>query len=158
MFCINCGNRNPEGSNFCGSCGAPLRPDKGEDTTVTFSLESDGDGEEEFSVPIDELEEGKAIVVVRRGPNAGTKFFLDKDVVSCGRNPSSDIFLDDVTVSRRHAEIRRKQVAFSLEDVGSLNGTFVNRRRVESSPLASGDEIQIGKFKMVFFTGGSPRA
>ena len=158
MFCINCGTRNPEGSNFCGSCGAPIRPDSGEDTTVTFSLESEGEGDEEFSVPIDELEEGKAIVVVRRGPNAGTKFFLDKDVVSCGRNPASDIFLDDVTVSRRHAEIRRKDGAFQLEDVGSLNGTFVNRRRVESSPLASGDEIQIGKFKMVFFTGGAPRA
>jgi len=159
MFCTNCGNRNPEGSNFCGTCGAPLRSDPGEDTTVvTFSLETDGEGEEEFSVPMDELEEGKAIVVVRRGPNAGTKFFLDKDVVTCGRNPSSDIFLDDVTVSRRHAEIRRKDSAFHLEDVGSLNGTFVNRRRVESSPLSSGDEIQIGKFKLVFFTGGPPRA
>ena len=158
MVCLNCGNRNPEGSNFCGTCGAPLRADPGEDTTVTFSLETEGDGEEEFSVPIDELEEGKAIVVVRRGPNAGTKFFLDKDVVTCGPNPSSDIFLDDVTVSRRHAEIRRKDNAFHLEDVGSLNGTFVNRHRVESAPLSSGDEIQIGKFKLVFFTGGPPRA
>ena len=162
MVCISCGQRNPEGSNFCGSCGAPLRADRGEDTTVTFSLETEGEGEEEFSVPIDELEEGKAIVVVRRGPNAGTKFFLDKDVVTTGRNPSSDIFLDDVTVSRRHAEIRRKDSTFHLEDVGSLNGTFVNRHRVESAPLSSGDEIQIGKFKLVFFTGGpsggSPRA
>jgi hypothetical protein len=159
MFCTNCGNRNPEGSNFCGTCGAPLRSDSGEDTTVvTFALETEGDGEEEFSIPMDELEEGKAIIVVRRGPNAGTKFFLDKDVVTAGRNPSSDIFLDDVTVSRRHAEIRRKDSGFHLEDVGSLNGTFVNRRRVESSPLSSGDEIQIGKFKLVFFTGGPPRA
>ena len=141
MVCLNCGNRNPEGSNFCGTCGVPLRADPGEDTTVTFSLETEGEGEEEFSVPIDELEEGKAIVVVRRGPNAGTKFFLD-----------------DVTVSRRHAEIRRKDSAFHLEDVGSLNGTFVNRHRVESAPLSSGDEIQIGKFKLVFFTGGPPRA
>lgn len=158
MFCTNCGTRNADGSNFCGTCGLPLRPDAGEDTTVTFSLETEGEGEEEFSVPMDELEEGKAIVVVRRGPNAGTKFYLDKDVVTCGRNPASDIFLDDVTVSRRHAEIRRKDNVFTLEDVGSLNGTFVNRHRVESSPLASGDEIQIGKFKLVFFTGGPPRA
>ena len=171
MFCTNCGNRNPEGANFCGTCGAPLRPDatavrpggpdggaSGEDTTVTFNLETEGEGEEEFSVPIDELEEGRAIIVVRRGPNAGTKFFLDKDVVTCGRNPSSDIFLDDVTVSRRHAEIRRKDGSFQLEDVGSLNGTFVNRHRVDTTPLASGDEIQIGKFKLVFFTGGPPRA
>lgn len=158
MLCPNCANTNPEGSNFCGTCGAPLRTDVGEDTTVTFSLETEGEGEEEFSIPIDELEEGKAIVVVRRGPNAGTKFFLDKDVVTCGRSPSSDIFLDDVTVSRRHAEIRRQGGAFRLEDVGSLNGTFVNRHRVESAALASGDEIQIGKFKMVFFAGGPPRA
>jgi pSer/pThr/pTyr-binding forkhead associated (FHA) protein len=158
MFCTNCGSRNPEGANFCGTCGMPLRSDAGEDTTVTFSLETEGEGEEEFSVPVDELEEGKAIVVVRRGPNAGTKFFLDKDVVTCGRNPSSDIFLDDVTVSRRHAEIRRKEGSFQLEDVGSLNGTFVNRHRVESTTLNSGDEIQVGKFKLVFFTGGPPRA
>ena len=150
MVCLNCGNRNPEGANFCGTCGAPLRAEQGEDTTVTFSLETEGDGEEEFSVPIDELEEGKAIVVVRRGPNAGTKFFLDKDVVTCGRNPSSDIFLDDVTVSRRHAEIRRKDNTFHLEDVGSLNGTFVNRKRVETAELDDGDELQIGKYRMTF--------
>src|SRR5438105_13988799 len=158
MLCLNCGNRNPEGSNFCSACGAPLRSDQGEDTIVTFSLETEGEGEEEFSVPMDELEEGKAIVVVRRGPNAGTKFFLDKDVVTCGRNPSSDIFLDDVTVSRRHAEIRRKDSSFNLEDVGSLNGTFFNRRRVDSPPLSSGAALQIGQFKLVFFTGGPPRA
>ncbi|MGH2707199.1 MAG: FHA domain-containing protein [Actinomycetota bacterium] len=155
MYCTNCGHRNPEGANFCGTCGEPIRPEEAEDTTVTFNLETEGEGEEEFSIPFDELEEGKAIIVVRRGPNAGTKFFLDKDTVTCGRNPSSDIFLDDVTVSRKHAEIRREGSSFQLVDVGSLNGAFVNRRRVETSPLVNGDEVQIGKFKLVFFTAGA---
>lgn len=156
MYCNNCGHRNPEGSNFCSTCGATLTPDEHADTTLSFVLETESEGEEEFSVPIDELEEGKAILVVRRGPQAGTNFFLDKDVITCGRHPESDIFLDDVTVSRKHAEIRRDDSGFKLSDAGSLNGTFVNRRRVEESALANGDEIQIGKFKLVFFTGGVP--
>src|SRR2546425_11122627 len=122
MFCTNCGNRNPEGSNFCGTCGAPLRSDPGEDTTVvTFSLETEGEGEEEFSVPMDELEEGKAIVVVRRGANAGAKFFLDKDGVPRGRNPPTDNFLHDVTVSRRPAPIPRKDSPLPPGERGSLD-------------------------------------
>ncbi|MGH2720861.1 MAG: FHA domain-containing protein [Actinomycetota bacterium] len=155
MFCNNCGHRNPEGSNFCSTCGAPLIAEEGGDTSLTLTPEGSGEPEEEFSIPLDELDEGKAILVVRRGPEAGTKFLLDKDVVTCGRHPGSDMFLNDVTVSRRHAEIRRKDGDFILVDVGSLNGTFVNRQRVESEKLANGDEIQIGKFKLVFFTGGS---
>jgi pSer/pThr/pTyr-binding forkhead associated (FHA) protein len=91
---------------------------------------------------------------VKRGPNAGSKFFLDTDVTEVGRHPDSSIFLDDITVSRRHAELRRSGTAFSLSDVGSLNGTYVNRERVEQAELRSGDEIQIGKFKLVFLTGG----
>ena len=155
MFCNNCGHRNPEGSNFCSTCGAPLIAEEGGDTSLTLTPEGTGEPEEEFSIPLDELDEGKAILVVRRGPEAGTKFLLDKDVVTCGRHPGSDMFLNDVTVSRRHAEIRRKDGDFILVDVGSLNGTFVNRQRVESEKLANGDEIQIGKFKLVFFTGGA---
>jgi pSer/pThr/pTyr-binding forkhead associated (FHA) protein len=129
--------------------------EEGGDTSLTLAPEGAAEAEEEFSIPLEELDEGKAILVVRRGPEAGTKFLLDKDVVTCGRHPSSDMFLNDVTVSRRHAEIRRKDGDFVLVDVGSLNGTFVNRQRVESQILANGDEIQIGKFKLVFFTGGS---
>jgi pSer/pThr/pTyr-binding forkhead associated (FHA) protein len=129
--------------------------EEGGDTSLTIAPEGVGEAEEEFSIPLEELDEGKAILVVRRGPEAGTKFLLDKDVVTCGRHPSSDMFLNDVTVSRRHAEIRRKDGDFLLVDVGSLNGTFVNRQRVESQTLANGDEIQIGKFKLVFFTGGA---
>lgn len=156
MHCTNCGRSNPEGANFCSTCGAALIADDHSDTTVSFVIESEGEGEEEFSVPLDELEEGKAIIMVRKGPEAGTRFTIDKDSVTCGRHPSSDIFLDDVTVSRKHAEIKREEGEFSVQDLGSLNGTFVNRRRVEASPLSNGDEIQIGKFRLVFFTGTPP--
>ncbi len=156
MHCTNCGRSNPEGANFCSTCGAALRADDHSDTTVSFVLESEGEGEEEFSVPLDELEEGKAIIMVRKGPEAGTRFTIDKDSVTCGRHPSSDIFLDDVTVSRKHAEIKRTDGDFFLQDLGSLNGSFVNRRRIDSGPLSNGDEIQIGKFRLVFFTGSPP--
>lgn len=153
MFCNNCGHRNPEGSNFCSSCGKPLG-DANETTTITFAPgELETDIEEEIHISPDELEGGRAVLIVKRGPNAGSKFFLDSDSTTIGRHPDSDIFLDDITVSRRHAEIRRSDGGFSLHDVGSLNGTYVNRDRVEETGLASGDEIQIGKFKLVFLTG-----
>lgn len=158
MYCDNCGHNNREGANFCSSCGAVLTPPAGSETTVVMGPEAEGEPEEEFSIPLDQLEEGKAILVVRRGPEAGTNFLLDQDVVTCGRDPRSTIFLDDFTVSRKHAEIRREGAHFSIVDVGSLNGTFVNRQRVDSAPLANGDELQIGKFKLVFFTGGAPAA
>lgn len=158
MYCDNCGHQNREGANFCSSCGAVLAPAPGSDTTIVLAPEVEGEPEEEFSIPLDQLEEGRAILVVRRGPEAGTNFLLDQDVISCGRDPRSTIFLDDFTVSRKHAEIRRDVSNFTISDVGSLNGTFVNRTRVESTPLANGDEIQIGKFKLVFFTGGAPSA
>ena len=90
---------------------------------------------------------------MKRGPNAGSKFFLDTDQTQVGRHPDSAIFLDDITVSRRHAEIRRGGDGFALHDLGSLNGTYVNRERVEEVELSSGDEIQVGKFKLVFLTG-----
>jgi pSer/pThr/pTyr-binding forkhead associated (FHA) protein len=115
--------------------------------------ELEADLEEEIHVSPDELEGGRGVLIVKRGPNAGSKFFLDTDVTQVGRHPDSDIFLDDITVSRRHAEIRRGPDGFSLHDVGSLNGTYVNRERVEEAGLRSGDEIQIGKFKLVFLTG-----
>jgi pSer/pThr/pTyr-binding forkhead associated (FHA) protein len=104
-------------------------------------------------LPQSELEVGQALLVVQRGPNAGSKFLIDKDVTTTGRHPESDIFLDDVTVSRRHAEFRRKDGRFLIHDVGSLNGTYVNRQRVEETELATGDELQIGKFKLTFYAG-----
>ena len=103
------------------------------------------------------LPPGMALLVVRRGPNAGARFLLDHDVTTSGRHPDSDIFLDDVTVSRRHAEIVRGPGAtFAVRDVGSLNGTYLNRERIEQElSLANGDELQIGRFKLVFLTSGS---
>ena len=107
------------------------------------------------------LPPGMALLVVRRGPNAGARFLLDHDVTTSGRHPDSDIFLDDVTVSRRHVEFHREGGGFSVHDVGSLNGTYVNREPVDVATLAGGDEVQIGKFRLVYLTGprtGEPAA
>ncbi len=95
---------------------------------------------------------GSALLVVKRGPNAGSRFLLDQDVTTAGRHPDSDIFLDDVTVSRRHAEFRREGSGYTVHDVGSLNGTYVNRERIDAAPLSGGDEVQIGKFRLVYLT------
>jgi len=102
---------------------------------------------------VEALRPGTALLVVLRGPNTGARFLLDDDEVMSGRHPESDIFLDDVTVSRRHAEFRREAGVFVVRDVGSLNGTYVNRERVESATLANGDEVQVGKFRLVFLSG-----
>jgi pSer/pThr/pTyr-binding forkhead associated (FHA) protein len=101
---------------------------------------------------VERLSNGSALIVVKRGPNAGARFLLDQPVTSAGRHPGCDIFLDDVTVSRRHAEFRRENGEFRVVDIGSLNGTYVNRKPVQSAVLASGDEIHIGKFRLVFLT------
>src|SRR3984957_10859359 len=102
---------------------------------------------------VEGLPVGSALLVVKRGPNAGSRFLLDQPTTSAGRHPDSDIFLDDVTVSRRHAEFRLETDEFHVVDVGSLNGTYVNREPVDSAVLANGDEVQIGKFRLVFLTG-----
>jgi pSer/pThr/pTyr-binding forkhead associated (FHA) protein len=102
---------------------------------------------------LDALPAGTALLVVRRGPNAGSRFLLDSEVTEVGRRPDSDIFLDDVTVSRRHAEFYRQGGRFAVRDVGSLNGTYVNRERIEEAALNGGDEVQIGKFRLVFLQG-----
>ncbi|AFM07340.1 oxoglutarate dehydrogenase inhibitor Odhl [Corynebacterium pseudotuberculosis] len=96
---------------------------------------------------------GSGMLVVKRGPNAGARFLLDRETITAGRHPESDIFLDDVTVSRRHAEFRLQDGSFEVVDVGSLNGTYVNREPKNSEVLSSGDEIQIGKFRLVFIEG-----
>jgi len=99
------------------------------------------------------LRPGTALLRVDHGPNAGSRFLLDGDLTTVGRHPSSDIFLDDVTVSRKHAEFVREGTAFSVRDVGSLNGTYVNRERIDSAPLSTGDEVQVGKFRLVVMLG-----
>jgi pSer/pThr/pTyr-binding forkhead associated (FHA) protein len=157
VFCNQCGHRNPAGSNFCSSCGAALEP--GEDHTVTFqAVEAAGEpsAEDALTVSIGELPEGMGMLVVKRGPNAGSKYVLEADLTTAGRHPESDIFLDDITVSRRHAEFLRDGGSYRVRDVGSLNGTYVNRERTDDAVLAHGDEVQIGKFKLVFFSGGEP--
>ena len=103
----------------------------------------------------DQLSDGEALLVVKRGPNAGARFLLDQDSTTAGRHPETDIFLDDVTVSRRHAEFRRNDGGYEVVDVGSLNGTYVNREPRNSQELTNGDEIQIGKFRLVFITAGN---
>jgi pSer/pThr/pTyr-binding forkhead associated (FHA) protein len=151
VFCNNCGHRNPAGSNFCSSCGNALSTPE-EPATITFMPEP-GDIDEEQSVTIPDLGEGSGMLVVKRGPNAGSKFMLESEVVRAGRHPDSDIFLDDITVSRRHAEFVRRPGGYVVRDVGSLNGTYLNRERIEERDLANGDEVQIGKFKLVFLAG-----
>ena len=154
MFCNQCGHLNADEANFCSSCGALIEPERAEDTTITFlPVEGSGETEDEVSVSLD-LSEGPAMLVVKRGPNAGSKFALDSDVTRAGRHPNSDIFLDDITVSRRHAEVVRHGDGYHVRDAGSLNGTYLNRERIDEAPLANGDELQIGKFRLVFFSGG----
>jgi pSer/pThr/pTyr-binding forkhead associated (FHA) protein len=152
VFCHQCGHRNPPGANFCSSCGAVLDP-AGEDTTIRLmAVESTGEiTDEELTVTLDELPEGTGMLVVKRGPNAGSKFVLDASVTRAGRHPNSEIFLDDITVSRRHAEIVRDASGYRVRDVGSLNGTYLNRERIDEASIGNGDELQIGKFKLVFF-------
>ncbi len=110
-------------------------------------------GDEELSVPFGDIPSGAGALVVKRGPNAGSRFTLGSEMTRVGRHPNSDIFLDDITVSRRHAEIVRRDGAWWVQDVGSLNGTYLNRERVEIAQLSSGDEVQIGRFKLVYLAG-----
>ncbi|HLS46451.1 MAG TPA: FHA domain-containing protein [Ornithinicoccus sp.] len=102
---------------------------------------------------VDALRPGTALLIVLRGPNTGARFLLDAEEVSSGRHPSSDIFLDDVTVSRRHAVFARSGDSYEVRDVGSLNGTYVNRERIDQQALEPGDEVQIGKFRLVYYLG-----
>ena len=162
VFCTQCGHQNPDDSKFCARCGSPLTAGgggapAGADQTSTISMSGidagDDHADELADVAVEQLPHGSALLVVKRGPNAGSRFLLDKDVTTAGRHPESDIFLDDVTVSRRHAEFIRRDGAFVVRDVGSLNGTYLNRERIEESPLTGGDEVQIGKFRLVYFAG-----
>jgi len=173
VFCTRCGQHNPPDALYCARCGSPLvrpgepvAPERPGDQTSTLNLATaalhrvEGDHVDEASdrdavAAVDALPPGSALLVVKRGPNAGSRFLLDADLTTAGRHPESDIFLDDVTVSRRHAEFLRSPYTkgFTVRDVGSLNGTYLNRERIDSADLTSGDEVQIGKFRLVFLTG-----
>jgi hypothetical protein len=165
VFCTRCGHENPDDSRFCAQCGAPLtRSGDGIPAVEATSIISGGFeelpgpevAEEAHAGAVDALPPGSALLVVKRGPNAGSRFLLDQDVTTAGRHPDSDIFLDDVTVSRRHAEFRRDGGNFVVHDVGSLNGTYVNRQRIDGAALSGGDEVQIGKFRLLYLTGVRP--
>jgi pSer/pThr/pTyr-binding forkhead associated (FHA) protein len=151
VYCPECGFQNPEAANYCTKCGALLvRDDSGADTTMSFTPE---EGDEESADILDEIKtEGPALVVRSGGGRAGEHFLLEQESTTVGRSPDCDIFLDDVTVSRRHALVKRSNDRFLIEDQGSLNGTFLNRRRIESGGLEDGDEVQIGKYKLTFLT------
>jgi hypothetical protein len=151
VFCPSCGHLNPTGVNFCSSCGTSLLT-SAPDTSVSVSpVEDHSDsGADEAAVGLLELPRGVRMLVVTRGSDVGVRFTLDSDIVQAGRHPESDIFLDDITVSRRHAEFVTLDKVTTVRDVGSLNGTYVNRNRIDEARLSSGDEVQIGKFKLLF--------
>ena len=161
-FCTNCGHDNPEGSNFCGRCGSALTP-SGEatirvptgDTTKNIPTMVEEHASEpltaEQEAAVTGLPQGSALLIVQRGANAGARFLINTEKVTAGRHQDSDIFLDDISVSRRHATFTRTDEGILVRDLGSLNGTYVNRNLVEEQLLRHGDEVQIGKFRLVFF-------
>ncbi|GAB2855995.1 FHA domain-containing protein [Nocardioides pacificus] len=174
-FCTACGKQNPDEARFCSQCGNRLvtdsepaptsqnpavghEPATDSTATITFGVPEKADTSDRQlnavdAAAVDALPSGHALLVVQRGPGAGSRFLLDIEVVNAGRHPESEIFLDDVTVSRRHAEFRRVGSTYSVSDVGSLNGTYVNRDRIDEVQLKDGDEVQIGKYRLVFFSG-----
>jgi hypothetical protein len=153
VICPQCGHANPLGAHFCSSCGVDLEVGDGEGGTTMSVLVPIDSPEEEVQVDLEELPRGVGMLVVTRGHNSGSRFALDEPLVTAGRHPDSTIFLDDITVSRRHAEIRQVDGGYVVADAGSLNGTYLNRERVEEGPLHDGDELQIGTFKLLFLAG-----
>jgi FHA domain-containing protein/zinc ribbon protein len=149
--CPECGFRNPESANYCSKCGALLiRDETSGNTTMTFAPDEVVD---DTAVPLDDLPiEGTALVVRSGGGRQGETFPLEGDRIEIGRSPEADVFLDDVTVSRSHAVLSRGDDGYTIEDRGSLNGTYVNRRRVERAKLEDGDEVQIGKYRLAFLS------
>jgi hypothetical protein len=154
--CEQCGEQVPGTANFCPSCGASLRPAsteprKTDDTTASLEIGALDPEHEVGDLP--DLAAGTGMLVVVRGPNAGSRYLLDRAETSVGRHADADIFLDDVTVSRRHVTLRKTDHGIELHDNGSLNGSYVNGERVEQRGLATGDEVQIGRFKLMFVGG-----
>ena len=148
VYCLECGFQNPEAANYCAKCGALLAKD--EPGEATLALPPDEPPEDSL-VGLEGLV-GPALVVRSGGGRAGEHFLPQGPRTTIGRSPDCDIFLDDVTVSRNHAVLHRDGNAFTIEDQGSLNGTFVNRHRVESAKLEGDDELQIGKYRLIFLS------
>ncbi len=163
-YCSHCGSQNAENARFCSQCGSPLTAPTepaaaltDATATITFGAQAAQEADDRASLnpadaaAVDALPSGSALLVVQRGPGAGSRYLLDSDLSTVGRHPESDIFLDDITVSRRHVEFRRQDGGFRVHDVGSLNGTYVNGDRVDDAELQNGDEVRIGKFRLIFF-------
>ncbi len=162
LTCPECGQALPDAGNFCSNCGASLRHQAGDTTKVIPAVMAD-DPTDTFSTDqiegLDDVPEGVGVLVVVRGPNQGTLFVIDRDVVTAGRSPQSDIFLDDVTVSRNHAKLTLRGGHVWLSDMKSLNGTYVNRALIDGEvALRSDDEVQIGKFRLVYRVDASGSA
>jgi FHA domain-containing protein/zinc ribbon protein len=155
VLCARCGHRNPDDARFCSSCGTPLGA-AGEDdnATLTLSAVEAADSEDELEHYLDGLAPGVGLLVVRHGPETGSSYRLELPSTAIGRHPDSDVFLDDITVSRRHVVIDRTDDGYTMRDVGSLNGTYVNRERVDEARLKYGDEVQIGRYRLSFVVGG----
>ena len=154
VYCPECGFQNPESANYCSKCGALLHAPESGEQTETFSPAV----REELIESLGELEvSGPALVVRSGGGRTGETFAPQGDRTTIGRSPDCPVFLDDVTVSRRHAEFHRSGDTFTVSDVGSLNGTYVNRDRIDRVQLTDGDEVQIGKYRLVFFAGHAAR-
>lgn len=152
VFCNRCGHRNPPASGFCSACGSVL--DVVDDRTITLAkvdplMDAHGPADD-VVVNLDGIPVGEAILVVRSGDAEGEHFPLRTQVTTIGRHPESDMVLDDITVSRRHSEVRLVDGRYVVSDAGSLNGTYVNQARVDSAVLQQGDELQVGKFHLVF--------
>jgi pSer/pThr/pTyr-binding forkhead associated (FHA) protein len=149
IYCPECGFQNLESAHYCSRCGALLVTESESDET-TMALSADEVHEERADL-LDELGiEGPALVVRSGGGRTGETFALEQPQTTIGRSPDCDVFLDDVTVSRRHAAVGRGESGFTIEDLGSLNGTFLNRSRIERGDLENGDEVQIGKYRLIF--------
>jgi pSer/pThr/pTyr-binding forkhead associated (FHA) protein len=148
VYCPECGFLNPESANYCAKCGTLLVHEENPEATMAFTPEQ---VDEAGRPDLGEMGiKGPALVVRSGGGRAGETFPIDSEETTVGRSPDCDIFLDDVTVSRRHAVVKREGGRTEIEDLGSLNGTYLNRRRIESGELTDGDELQIGKYRLTF--------
>jgi hypothetical protein len=154
VLCARCGHQNPADARFCSSCGAPLHAGGSDETTLTLSAVEAESELDELETYLAELPPGVGLLVVRQGSEAGSSYRLDQPATAIGRHPDSDVFLDDITVSRRHVVINRDVEGFVLRDAGSLNGTYVNRKRVDEARLHYADEVQIGRYRLTFVVGG----
>lgn len=158
VFCTECGHRNSVGDNFCSACGTRLSTmGETEDLTLTLHpLTAEGEpGQRDVVVHLDS--DSPPVLILERGSDAGLTFALGLDETTAGRHPDCDVFLDDVTVSRKHAVIRHTDSVYEISDLGSLNGTYVNNERITQQALRSGDELLIGKFRLLFLDAANRR-